>query len=314
MIATKLMTSFLSKPAYLAKLWRVGRSHQWSLRRPAVFSAAYAGEGGEGGAGEGGDGGAGEGVTEEDLPESAKGKTSFTQTDLNKILAEDRRKHTAKVEEIKREKEKAINSLEALKKAKGMSDEGKAALQTQIDEMKNSMLTAEQRAEREKKTLQQKYEEDTKKLAGEKETWQNRFIRSTINTAIVSAASMAEAFDPENVVAILGPEVKLVQNKDDDGNDTEEFVPRVKFKDADKDGKPVVIEYTVSEAVNRMKELAKYKHLFKTTAAGGLGGSGGGGGGAGKKGAGKDPKDMTQEEYLDYRKKQGLGRKAAGTK
>jgi len=61
---------------------------------------------------------------------------------------------------------------------------------------------------------------------------------------------------------------------DDNGEPTGMLAPKVKFPDTDKDGKSVILDLTVTEAVKRMKELTdQYGNLFKGTAAGGIGGS-----------------------------------------
>lgn len=246
------------------------------------------------------------GATGDDaLPEEMKGKTTFTQEELNKILAVDRRKHNEKFEAQKKETEKQIKSLEVLQKSKSLSEEDKNKLAEQVDELKKGLLTKEQLAAQEKKKLEDRHGETVKTLTGERDTWQQRFHRQTINNAILSAASQADAFDAEDLIARLSPDTRLVQEMDSDNNPTENFVPKVKFTDVDKDNKPVVVDFTVDQAVTRMKEMPRFKHLFKTPATGGIGAAGGSGKG---KGGSKEVKDMTTEEYRKHRTTMGLGR------
>lgn len=301
--------------AIFSKTRQMGRTEgvllSWLGGNP--FPTTYEGEGEGGGTGGGDGGGAGGGSGggggDDDLPPELKGKASFTQDELNTILKKDRLKHKTQIDKERGDKEKAIKNLEALQKSKGLGDQEKAALASQIEDLRNSMLTKEQLAAQNEKKLREKHETDVKTLSGERDLWHGRFQRSTINTAIIGAAVSAEAFDADDIINVLAPNTKLVQEVDPETNEaTEHFVPKVKFRDTDKDGKPVVLDFTVEQAVARMKELPKFKHLFKTPAAGGVGGNNGGGKGKG----GKDPSKMTPEEWKAHRKTLGLGRKPNG--
>ncbi len=90
---------------------------------------------------------------------------------------------------------------------------------------------------------------------------------------------------------------------DAEGKVTDDFTPKVKFNDVDEQQKPIILDLSVPEAIKRMKEIAKYGHLFKSTAKGGLGGN------TDTSVSGKvDTSKLSYEQYQAYRKKQGLGR------
>lgn len=193
--------------------------------------------------------------------------TTFTQEDVNKFLAEDRRKHKAQTE-------KTIAELEQLKKSKSLSDQERVTLANRIEELSNQILTKEQLLEKEKAKLQNEHKTQLQKESEEKEGWKKRYTESTITRSIVDAASSNDAFSAEQVVALLQPHTKLVEDVDSDGNALGTFTPRVKFSDVDKDGKPIILDLSVPEAVKRMKDTPeKYGNLFKANIASGIGGS-----------------------------------------
>lgn len=244
-----------------------------------------------------GDGGGDPPVTPPATPPAGDKKT-FTQDELNKILADDRKKHQA-------QNQKVVLELENLKKSKTLTDKQKEELQTRIDEINNAMMTKEQLAAKDKEKLEKTYKEQLNSVTGERDTWKNRFTNSTINNVIIREAAVADAFDPDSLIALLGPNTRLAEDQDGEGAPLGTFTPKVKFNDTDKEGKQVTLDLTIPEAVKRMKDIPKYGYLFKNTAVGGLGGNSGAGG------PGKKPnvKDMSVSQYREHRKTLGLGRK-----
>lgn len=240
----------------------------------------------------------------DDLPPSAKGKTTFTQEEFNRALAEDRKKHMAKFEKQKAETERQIKTLENLQKSKGLTEKEKQSLEQQLEALKNSQLTEKELAAKEQEKLRKQHTEAVQGLTTERDLWQGRFNKMGINNSIISEGAKAEAFDNDALIAILGPHANMVEDTDGDGKGLGSFSPKVKFADTDKDGKPVTLELTVEQAVKRMKEMPKYGYLFKSTASGGLGGTPPAG-----KGGKIDPAKLTPEQYREWRKTQGLGRK-----
>jgi hypothetical protein len=263
----------------------------------APFYAVYEGEGDSIVAGGGNDTVISSGG-EDDLPPSAKDKKTFTQDEFNKALAEDRKKHQARVE-------KAVKELETLQKSKTLTEKEKTSLQARIDDLQNSMLTEKQIAQKEKEKLETTHKQTVQSLTADRDAWQNRFINSQINQAIISEAVKAEAFDPEDLIARLKPDTRLIEEKDDEGKSLESYTPKVKFLDSDNEGKSITLELTVEQTIKRMKEMPKFAHLFKSTAVGGTGTNNGTG-----KGAQVDISKMSPEQYMEWRKKKGFARKA----
>lgn len=221
----------------------------------------------------------------------------LTQDEVNAIVAKERRESEAKTASH-------IKELETLKKSQSMSEKDRQQLQARIDEMQNSLLTKEQLAAKERERLETQHKQSQESLKAERDVWQNRFHKSTINTAIVSEASRAEAFDPEGLIALLAPDTRLVEETDSDGKGTDNFVPKIKFKDTDSEGKPVALDLTVPETIKRMKEVPRFAYLFKSTAVGGLGAAA-----PVNSGGRPDVSKMSPAQYREHRKKNGLARK-----
>jgi hypothetical protein len=216
--------------------------------------------------------------------EAAKGGKTFSQEAVNKLLADDRRKHESKTSA-------AIAELEALKSKATLTTEERNDLETRLDSMKNELLTKEELAAKAKTKLTKQYGEDIEKLTADRDSWQQRFTNQTIERAIIDSSIESEAFVPEQVVAILRPATKLEEALDDEGKPTGQHKPKVTFEDTDKAGKPVTLSLSVQEAVKRMAELPKYGNLFKGKGVGGVGGhnTGGAGGSVDMAALAKDP-------------------------
>lgn len=221
----------------------------------------------------------------------------LTQDEVNAIVAKERRDNEAKTAAH-------IKELEVLKKSQSMSDKDKKDLQSRIDEMQNSLLTKEQLAQKERERLENVHKQTLQGVSAERDLWQGRFHKSTINTSIIGEAVRAEAFDPEGLISLLGPNTRLVEELDSEGRGTDNFIPKVKFTDTDAEGKPVPLDLTIPEAVKRMKEIPRYGYLFKSTATGGLGVIP-----VPQTGGKPDVSKMTPAQYREYRAKQGFSRK-----
>lgn len=214
---------------------------------------------------------------------------TFTQDQVNKMLAEDRRKHQERID-------KQVKELEQIKKSKGLTEGEKNALATQIEELKASVLTKEQLAAQEKKKLQDEAKAEREKLTGERDFYKNLYTQSTITRSIMDEAVSAEAFRPQQLVALLQGSTRLTEVTDAEGNPVPgEYLPKVKINANDKEGKPVTLDLTVPEAVKWMRDSSDYANLFKSNLTGGLGASA-------STGSKKiDPVKMTPQQYREYR-------------
>ncbi len=218
-------------------------------------------------------------------------KPKFTQRQLNDIIAKEKGKH-------QKATETQVKELEKIKASKGLTEQEKKALETRIEDLNNSMLTKEQLAAKEREKLQGEHKQKLDTVATERDFYRGLYQKSTITRSISDEATVAEAFNPRQVVALLEGKTRLVEALDGDGHPIPgEFVVRVKMEDVDKEGKPTTLDMTVAEALKRMKDrVDEYGNLFKSGVAGGLGGTSG-------KGGSKefDPSKATPEEYRKWR-------------
>jgi len=201
---------------------------------------------------------------------------TFTQEQVNKILAEDRRKHQGNTA-------KALEELEAVKAKAQLSENERTELDSRIELLNNTLLTKEEIALKEKNTLEKKYKTDFDALTEKHSTLESKYNEETITRAITDASVSTDidAFNPAQIVAILKPNTQLVEVLDENGKPTGAFKPMVKFDDINEDGKPVTLDLTILEACKRMTEMDNFLNLFKGKGTGGTGGI--------QRGTGKEP-------------------------
>jgi hypothetical protein len=186
------------------------------------------------------------------------GKT-FTQEELNAILAEDKRKHQERIKTLETDYQELLEN-------QNLTKEQRDKLQSKLEDLQNAQLTVEQRAEREKKELEKKYQTDLKEVLADRERWETLYKQATVDRALQDAAMSADAFEPSQIVALLRPMTSL---KEEEG----QFVAMIDFPDiSEKDGKPIKTLRTPADAVNRMRELPKkWGNLFNSNIVEGLG-------------------------------------------
>ena len=228
-------------------------------------------------------------------PSPDNDKPVISQKKLDSILAEEKKKYQKSVEN-------QIGQLESLKKSAETNDKLKKDLENRIEELQNSLLTKEQIAQKDKDKLQKDFSVQIEKLSSERDRWKNSFTEATIKRSISDAAG-SDAFSSAQIVNLLERDARLVEETDDEGNGLGKFGVKIKFQHTDKEGKPVTLDLTPDEAIKLMKDIPdKYGNLFKTSLSSGLGG------GNNKPIKDIDLKNMSRDQYMEWRKKEGLGR------
>ncbi len=199
----------------------------------------------------------------------AAGEKKFTQEQLNTFIAEEKRKNQLRERKI-------LGELETLKTSASLTTEEKETLEKRIEDLQTQNMTGEEKARRAEEAAEKKNVEAVTNLTKERDNWQTKHANLVINTAIITTASEGEnkAISHEQILAILQPKTKLVEQLDDDGKPTGNYEPKVSFPDNNKENEPIILELTVPEAIKRMKELEKYGNLFEGIKTGGLGGTG----------------------------------------
>jgi hypothetical protein len=218
-------------------------------------------------------------------PEPVKESTteSFTKEQVDAAIEnalKDQRDQTQKI----------VDQLKAAKVKVDMTTEERKELEAQIDELQGKIMTKEELTAREAEQAQREHEKAVKELTEARDLWQGRFTDAAIIRAISDASAANEAYNSQQIVALLQPSTALVEENG-------ALTPRVKLGDTDKEGKPVTLDLSVSEAVKRLSEKPEYMNLFKNTNPGGLGMNN-----QGKPKGEADIKSMSMDDYAKGRK------------
>lgn len=264
----------------------------------SVSILCYDNDGGSGeGGGEGGEGGsadtglagqAGAGNANANANNAGGGDSgkTFTQEELNKILAEDKRKHQEKIKTLEA-------SYQELLENQNLTKEERDKLQARLEDVQKAQLTKEQRAELERKKMEESYNNRLEEALKSASHWENLYKESTVDRSLQDAAMSADAFNPQQIIGLLKPMTTL---KEEDGK----LVPMIDFPDvSEKDGKPINTLRTPEDAVKRMRELPKmWGNLFKSNVVSGVGA--GNANNAGN--TDFDYENMTPEQYRKHRR------------
>lgn len=197
---------------------------------------------------------------------SETGKKLFTQDEVNKIMADNKRTLQTKNENL-------IKELETIKKSGNLSAEQKSALETRIESLQNDLLSKEELSKKENEKLRKEGQRAVESAQRERDDWKGKYTTATIQRTITDAAVEHKAVNPRQIVAILQQKANLVPETDNEGNATGNLIPKVKFETQDKEGKPVTIDILIPEAVKQMKDMDEYLNLFQGEGTGGLGAS-----------------------------------------
>lgn len=202
----------------------------------------------------------------EQTPSGASGENrTFTQDDVNKFLADDRRRHEAKYKQLEQTMQRQLKNVQLDK-----SERDK--LSKELEELQATFRTKEQQLEYERKQAAQKYQLELQETQERAERWEKLFRSEKIDRSLLDAAG-PDAFNPSLIVDLLRPVTDLKEETTEDGESTGKLVPMVSFNDIDeKTGEPIKTLRTPAEAVKRMKELpALYGGLFKSNVVSGVG-------------------------------------------
>ena len=232
---------------------------------------------------------------------ASAGKSTFTQDQVNKFLAEDRRKNEARLKaEKKAELEKISADFKKLSEHANLTETERDEYKTRHEQAEAELASF--RSEKETLLKQKKEIETTltSKLTAEQQRakeWETRYQESSIKRELSDAAVKTEAVSPQQMVRLLRSQTKLAAISVD-GKETGEYQVVIDLEEI-VDGKKVVSQLSPEEAMARMKKLPEYGNLFKAGVVSGVGSSNT----ASTAGTGPvDIKNMTQAEYNKLRK------------
>jgi len=215
-----------------------------------------------------------------DSTPNAADVAKFTQDDLNRILAEDKRKHKERMAQLEAQ-------MQELSQDKSLSEEQRTAMAGQLEDLRKSFRTEKQQIEHEKAQAEERYKTELEETKARADKWENLYKEEKVVRSLQDAAAGADAFNSNQIVGLLRP---MTQLKEVEGN----LQPMIDFPDIDaKTGEEIQTLRTPGDAVKRMKELPKvYGNLFKSNVVSGVGA------GQADTGTGDiDYASMTSEQY-----------------
>lgn len=223
------------------------------------------------GSGEGGSG-TGTGNTDGGTGDSGDGgpKKTYSQEDVNKLLARDRHKDRT-------EREKLTRQLQTFKE-QGLTEENVRALESTIETLQNEGKTKEQLAKEERDRLEKKHVTELTKAKSEADHWKKQFQGFKVERDLLDAAGSAEvegekrkARNSKQILALLLPHTSLVEELNPaDKKPTGRYTTRVTVRE-EKDGEEVVLSLSPAEAVARLASSEEHANLFESGLNGGLG-------------------------------------------
>lgn len=230
------------------------------------------------------------------VPAAPKGPKVFSQDDINKFLAEDRRKHAQKFEQLETAYTDALAN-------QNLSKEQREQLEAKLEDLQKTFRSREQQLEHDKKQLEDKYVKEVKELETKAVAWESKYKQTLVDRSLQDAAVVNDAFNTSQIIALLRPMTKIVEKTDDQGRVTGDPQPMVDLTDIDtKTGESIITRRTPEDAVRRMKELPSlFGNLFKSNIVSGVGAGTATGGNM--SGSGRvDPKKISTEQYMRLRK------------
>lgn len=223
---------------------------------------------------------------------------TFTQDEVNAMLANNKR-------ELQKKNEELATQLETLKSSSTLTAQEKADLEARIDQLRNEHLSEAQKLQNAVAASEKKYKTDTENLGKERDTWKNQFQSSLIETAIRAGASKHVAASADQMLALYGHKAKVVELLDDAGKPTGKFEVRLLVKQEDaKTKQDVEVELPMVEAIGELRKRPENFNLFLTDGKPGAGLLNGNAE-QGKGNVGWRP-GMTTAEYEKIRKNAGL--------
>ncbi len=210
------------------------------------------------GGGGGGGGGGGTGDPPADPPEPDPKVKTFTQAQVNSMIADEKRKGEDKTKTAQRE---TLKELEATKNDKTKSDDQRAQAAERIEALEAALLTAQEKEQREKSKADREHKEALKTAKEESSEWQAKFQSDKIDNAILAAATTHKAYNAQQIVDHVKPLAVLEEVKDNLQKATGKY-RAVVHTTVEEEGKEVPKVITVDEYIKELKGKQEWVNLF----------------------------------------------------
>ena len=212
--------------------------------------AYFEGEG-DAGAGDTGAGNGGAGTTPK----------TFTQEDVNRLLAENRRN-------IQKELAEKTAALSDIQNTLNLTAEEKDLLANRVNELNNALLTKEELAKREKQRLQDESKAALERATSEGKFWKTRHDDMLITSALMGAVAIEgqKAYNPAQIVELFKGKAVIVE---DPSSKALSVKVKVALKGAD--GQVKTLDLDPVEAMKEVAAMPEYANLFNFDGKSGLG-------------------------------------------
>lgn len=224
----------------------------------------------------------------------------FTQEEVNRIQADNKRA-------LQQQNAELAAQLTQLRESASLTQQERDALDSRITALNQQHLTETQKLTYQVESLTKAHKADVEAWSGKYAETTSRFHNVLIENAVAVAATEHKAASLTQMNLLLKPQSKVVEQKDKDGNPTGQFIAVIPTPMMDAKTKQVtVVDLPVADAVANLRKNPEFANLFFVEGSGGVGGVGN----PGSNNSGGTPNfaNMTEAEYRDYRKKEGMAK------
>jgi len=197
---------------------------------------------------------------------AAAGKT-FTQEDVNRIVAADRRK----LEDALKKTEKQYQELLA---SQSLTEQERKALQANLEVVQGQLRSKEEQLLLEKKQIEETYAAKIQEMERKATHFETLYRDSSIERALTDAAVKHEAFSPSQIVSLLRSQTKMLEETDPrTGKLTGRYKPMVEMQTLNPTtGEMETKAYTPDDAVKKMKDTPEqWGNQFRSGVVSGIG-------------------------------------------
>lgn len=226
---------------------------------------------------------------------------TFTQAQVDKMMAEHRKGLQTQNAEL-------VKQLEELRQSANLTQQQRDELDARINNLTQQHLTTEQKLKAQVEATEKKYKADTENLTNESRKWKGNYEKLLVTNEILKGAMQYKAAKDTQLLAMLLPNAKVVEEVDDKGQPTGNFVAKLPTTVIDpKSKQKVTLELPIVEAIGKMRDDPDNANLFLIDGKPGFGGSGNAptGSGSGE----VDWSKLTPAQHRAKRKELGLDKR-----
>lgn len=192
-------------------------------------------------------------------PAPEPSKKTFTQDQVDQLMANHRKTLQAEVAKKAEELRLAQSQL-------NLTQEEKDALASRISDLESSLLTSKELADREKARLQKEKDEALSTAQSEAKAWKERHHNMLVSTALTQASVLEgqKAYNPAQIVTLFKQDTFVVESENG------EFSVQMKIATKGSDGQVKVLTLSPNEAMKEIAANPAYANLFEPVGKEGL--------------------------------------------